>query len=423
MYQKKLVLLLIIIVSFFNAALFSKEYELLDKILVTVEKDVVTKSEVKKELLMKYPNISLSQIPKNDLEKIEKEILNFLIEKKLILQYAASIELIPSEQEIDLVVQNIINQNKFTIEELEKELIRGNSNILEFRELMRYQLAVQKIKDREIMPYVNISEFEIDSEQKKEKDNVNTEYKISHILIKSDNSNKKEILKEIFESLNKDNFSELAEKYSDGPNAESNGDLGWNKLTDLPEIFIEFIKNAQVGEVSEIIESSNGAHLLKLEEIKNKNENKKIFVKQFKFQQILLKKNYISTDEEQEKKLDNFKNLIIDGLDFNEAVKLYSEDQTQINPKNLDWVNYENLLPEFRNQLDNYPEKKLIGPFKTDLGWHLIKVYDFRNNDISDDASRRLTKITLARKKTELRYIDWLDALEKNSSIKFIKND
>jgi peptidyl-prolyl cis-trans isomerase SurA len=136
-----------------------------------------------------------------------------------------------------------------------------------------------------------------------------------------------------------------------------------------------------------------------------------------------LKKNYISTDEEQEKKLDNFKNLIIDGLDFNEAVKLYSEDQTQINPKNLDWINYDNLLPEFRNQLGNYPEKKLIGPFKTDLGWHLIKVYDFRNNDISDDASRGLTKITLARKKTELRYIDWLDALKKNSSIKFIKND
>lgn len=401
---------------------FANDYELLDKIIATVEKDVVTAQEVKKEFNRRYPN--KNQLSKNELIKIEKEVLDSLITKKLVLQYAELINLNPSEQEIDMVIKNIIQNNQITYEDLEKELLRDGSNILEFKEQLRFQITLQKIKDREIMPYVNISQYEIDAELEKQNNNnnQNNQYKLSHILIKQNNPNKEIIIKEILTLENSKNFSELAKKYSQGPNAEKFGDLGWNKLEDLPEIFIDFVSKAEDGQISNPIESSNGYHIIRLDSSKKINSNKQIFIKQYKFQQVLLKKNYINSDTELEKKLENIKNLIIDGLNFSKAVSLYSEDQSQPNADNLSWVDFDNLLPEFRNELSNYPEKKIIGPFKTEIGLHLIKVYDFREFDITNESNKQKVKIELARKKTEIRFDDWLDSLIKNSSITYIEN-
>ena len=146
-------------------------------------------------------------------------------------------------------------------------------------------------------------------------------------------------------------------------------------------------------------------------------------MRQYKFQQILLKKNAITTDEDLEKKLTNYKNLISDGLDFSEAVKLYSDDQFSIDSKNLQWINFNDLIPDFRNKLNVYPTQSLIGPFKTDLGWHLVKVYDFQEADVTNQTEREKVKIELAREKTEIRFKDWLNALLRNSKIKYFDDN
>ena len=146
-------------------------------------------------------------------------------------------------------------------------------------------------------------------------------------------------------------------------------------------------------------------------------------MRQYKFQQILLKNNAISSNEETEKKLINIKNLILDGLDFNEAVKLYSEDKFNLDPNKLQWVDHNNLLPEFTNNINNSNQKDMIGPFKTEVGWHLVKIYNQRENDITSLAIREKAKIEIARKKTELRFEDWLQALKQNSRIKIFKED
>jgi peptidyl-prolyl cis-trans isomerase SurA len=416
---KKNILSLILSVVLLSGA-YSKDYELLDRIIVTVEKDVVTEVEVKKEIQKKFPGIDVAALSQKEYDDVTEKIIDFLINKKLITQYAESINLIPSEQELEIVINNILQNNNISLEELETELKKENKNLYELKDDLRYQLTVQKIKDREIMPYVNISEYEINAEIANDDIGKDTEYKISHILLKADNNELEKSLKKIYD--NEDSFSDLAGEISDGPNASVNGDLGWNKIDDLPEIFIEFIRNAKTGEISNPIKSANGTHIIKIESIRNSNKQDKVMVKQFKFQEISLKKNYITPDDELKNKLEKIKILINDGLQFSEAVKMYSDDQINIDPEKLDWINYDSLFPEFKKNLDDYPRIDLIGPFKTEKGWHLLKVYGFQESDITDKAIKEKTKIKLARKKTEIRFIDWIESLKQNSKIKFIEN-
>jgi len=422
-YFQKTLLIIFFIFLYYSSYIYAKDYELLDRIKVTVEGDVVTEREIHNEIINKYKNIDLKNLPSNEFNTIKDQIIKLLVEKKLLIQYAEKINLTPTEKEIDFVIQNILKSNNLNLEDLEKQLKSDDNDLRSFKEDIKFKLTIQKIKDREIMPYVNISEFEIDGWIKNNNRTSENEYKISHILIKHNNDRLKEIINIINSLKNKDQFSTIALKFSDGPNAENGGDLGWNKLQDLPEIFLEFVSNAKSGEISKTIESSNVIHFLKVDSIKTTENSKEIIIRQYKFQQVLFKNNEITNNEEQQKKLENIKNLILDGLNFSEAVKMYSDEQYNIDPEKLEWVNFDNLLPEFRNMLSEYPNVKLIGPFRTDLGWHLVKVYDFRETDLTNEAERQRVKIQIARNKTEIRFSDWLDALIKNSKIEYFEND
>ncbi|MEK9886155.1 MAG: peptidylprolyl isomerase, partial [Pelagibacteraceae bacterium] len=295
-------------------------------IAIIVEKGVITEREIQDSLLINIDKTKKSSLPKSELEKIRKEVIKVLIEKKLITQYAIKINLTPTEQEIDKIIENILKNNQISEEELKIQLENDGGNINLFRDDIKFNLTVQKIKDREIMPFVNVSEYEIDAWLKKNKNNSETEYKISHILIKKSNPNKEQVLSKIKEIKNPSDFLKIAQEFSDGPNAENFGDMGWKKIEDLPEIFTDFVKQSKNGEISEAIESSNGIHFLQVESIRNEMITSSIIVKQYKFQQILIKHNSISDNEDQLKKMNNFRNIKLDGLNYSESVKLYSED-------------------------------------------------------------------------------------------------
>ena len=410
---------LIIFFCIYSNCILAKDYELLDKIVVSVEKDVITQQEINKEILKKIKDTDPKNIPQNEFNQIKKQIIEYLIEKKLMEQYAEKIGINISAEEINLVMNNILKNNNVTLEELQKELSQNGGDINEFKHELTVKLTIQKIKDREIMPYVNVSKYEIESFLKKEKNNDDTQYKLFHILIKHDNPEKDLIKLKVSEVKDTEEFKAIALQYSDGPFAEKYGDLGWNKKTDLPNIFTNFLNQAKINDISDAIESSNGLHFLKLEDIKSNDKNNKVLVRQYKYQQILIKNNLISSDDDIKEKLNNVKNLVNHGMDFSEAIKKYSDDQFSYDHEKLNWVNFDDLLPEFRANLNIYPKQDLIGPFKTELGWHLIKVYGFREEDFTNEAKQQRAKIEIARQKTELRFKDWLEALVKNSNIKY----
>ena len=419
----KLFLSIILLIFISSLTFANNDYEELDSIIAIVENDVITKKELKKALseLKKNPgnkNKTLNQT------KLRKLALDQLIERKIIIQYAEAQSINIESTVIENALKNIASNNKMSVEDLKKNAYKEGSLEKLYSEI-RFQLILRAIKERAIFSQIHISDYEIEKFIDKEKVNNPDQYKISHILIKFTNKTQREaaekLIKEVQTLLKEETFNQVAKKYSNGPFAKNGGEMGWLNFSDLPDLFVDKIIKLKKNEVSFPFESKNGFHIVKLDDIKSFKE--KVFSSQYNINQILIKKNQITSEDDILKKMDNIRNKIIEGLPFNDAAAQYSEDSiSSLKGGSLGWVDRNNLLPEFQVELDKGELNTLIGPFKTSAGWHLIELIGKRQKDITEDSRKLAAKLKILNYKAEIRYKDWFEILKQSSNIEMINN-
>lgn len=417
---------LIILQSIFliNPVETAQKYIEVDKIIAIVETQTITNSELnkKKEDVRK----ALSQQDKviSSDKEITKLSLDQLITEKLVIEYALMQGININDERLNDVISTIAKSNNISIEELIKEVETDGSSFSDFREDIRIQLIFDQVKKRIISANVKISEFEIDNFIELQKERTPTKYNYSHIFIENvrdaaDDINAeltKNKLNIVINQLKENNFGEVAINFSDGPMAEKGGLIGPKTIDDIPDIFIESLKLLKIGEVSQPINSSNGYHIIKLNQIEE-FEMETIIVRQSKVKQILLKKNQIISEDEIEKKLANIRNLIIEGMSFSEAAEKYSEDGSAANQGDLGWLKPGDTIPEFEKEMDNLDLDEISEPFKTSLGWHLIQVNDRREKDLSSESLRQRVKESLLKQKTDIRFNDWVKTIREGAHI------
>ena len=411
-------------IFFINPVFADQEYIEVDKIIAIVETQTITNSELnkKKDEIKKALSQREEVIPSD--KKITKLSLDQLITEKLVIEYALMQGLNINDERLNNVINNIAKSNNISIEELIKEVEGNGSSFSDFRESIRIQLIFDQVKKRIITANVKISEFEIDNFIELQKEKTPTKYNYSHIFIENirdgaDNIDieiTKNKLNTVIKQLKENNFDEVAVDYSDGPMAEKGGLMGSKTIDEIPDIFIESLKSMDIGETSQPIESSGGYHLIKLNKIQE-FEMETIVVRQSKAKQILLKKNQIISEGEIEKKLANIRNLIVEGMSFNEAAEKFSEDGSAANKGDLGWLNPGDTIPEFEKEMDNLKIGEISQPFKTALGWHLIQVNERREKDLSSESLRQRVKEGLLKQKTEIRFKDWVKTLREGAHV------
>jgi len=401
-------------------------YESLDRVVAIVEKSVVTKSELEKEMNVILVKLKKEKQPIPNQNYLIKEVLDHLIEKKLITQYAELIGVKVENQYLESVILNIASTNNLTIDELRLNIKEEGLDFKEFKKGIKYELLLNQVKEREITSRINISDFEIENTLKKIENKAPPEFKISHILLKKENNYKVggEKLNKILNKLKTDSFSNLAINYSQGPMASKGGSLGWKKIEELPMLFYEAINGMSVGDVSKPLISANGIHILRLDEAKSNNKtNKKIMSEQFNISQVLIKKNEINNEDDIKRKMENIKNQIIEGLEFNSAASQFSEDASSSMGGSLGWVDKNAMLPEYKRAVESSEIGKVSGPFFTEIGWVLLLVSEKRNKDITDEKNKLSAKLELLQRKTQIKYKDWLDSLKSQVHIEILLNE
>ena len=403
------------------------DYEPLDKIVAVVEKDVVTQKEMEhgiasfnKRLQGNNPNNLPSE------KEIREIVLDELIEKKIIGQYAEQSQIIIDIQQIDNALKNIAANNNITLEQL-KESAKKSGGLDDLYEEVRFQLTLRTIKERAIFSQINISDYEIKKFIEKERLRNPDQYSISHILLKKNSGDENQLalkLEKVLKELQNRPFDEVAQELSDGPYAEKGGLMGWFELNNLPNIFVEHVKGMSVREISKPFLSDNGYHILLVNEMQSKSTKEKIYSTQYNINQILLKKNQVTAENDLISKLNNIKNQISDGLPFAEAASQYSEDLSSAKKNGeLGWVDRNNLLPEFQVELDNASNNSIVGPFKTAAGWHLIELIAKRDKDITEESQSLSARLQLLNYKAEIRYKDWFHDLKQQSNIEILTDN
>jgi len=427
--NKNICLTLFYFITIFQVSqnlLSDEKYRELDRVVAIVEKGVITEVELQEAIKSALAFSKKESTPEGEYEDLVRaDVLDKLIYKSLIEQYAAQSGYNVDQKKIDAFLKNISEKNNTTIEGLQKIIEGDGLKFNKFIDNIRYELLLKQIKNKEISSQINISNFEIDSQLRKNSVLNPDIYNISHILIQNLSGASEVEIKANYEKsmevykilLTKKSFEEVAKTYSNDSTAKSGGNIGWKKEQDLPELFNTQIAKISVGEITKPFKSPNGFHILKINEKKGIGK-KKVLIKQTKLRHIIIKQNEITPEEEILKRLNRFRNLIIDGSEsFENIAKKYSEDGSSADGGNLDWVSPGTTLPIFESTYDNLDIDEISMPINTPLGWHIIQVTDRRENDLTEESIKYSARVQLVNQKTELIFKDWIKQLRDQSYV------
>ena len=403
--------------------------KILDQAIVIIENDVITQSEYQKKLnfIINQYRISGNPLPA-DQSAFREQVLESMINTRLQLNYAKNSGMNVQEWMIDKAMEDMANKSGVSLSEFREKIISQGVDYNVYRNLLKEDLIIREVKRRIISQKVKVSKKEI-QEFIKHQGHIfkeNNQYKISMILIsiseepsveeKSSAKDKIKMIKRKF--LNGEKFTSLAKNYSDSGNALSGGDLGWRKVTEVPQMFLDQLENMDIGEISNLIENNNGYYIFYLED---KKEMEKIKIEERKVRHILIKRNAIVTDNRAKSSLIELKKRIESGESFSDIARAYSEDTISASlGGELEWAAPGTFVPEFEDVIDTLPINKISDPFSSQFGWHILEVLGKRNQDNTEAIKMNLAKRYITSSRAQEVVDAWIIELKGKNYIKYV---
>jgi peptidyl-prolyl cis-trans isomerase SurA len=206
-----------------------------------------------------------------------------------------------------------------------------------------------------------------------------------------------------------ENFAQLAVAFSDAPDGLSGGDLGVRPVDRLPSLYADAAAKLQPGDVSELLRSPAGFHIIKL--VGRRGGASQPPVTQTRVRHILLRTNEVVSEAEARRKLENLRERLINGGDFQELARLYSQDGSAAKGGDLGWLNPGDTVPEFEKAMNELKENELSPVVQSPFGMHLIQVLERRQRDMSEERKRLDARQALRERKLDDAYQDWLRQL------------
>jgi len=424
-------LLLCLMVAVPQAIAKPVEIEKIDRIIAVVDQSVVTEQE----LIDRIKSIS-SQIEKKGGELpakdvMQKQILERLIVDSLQLQLAEQTGIKVDDGQLDKTIERIAEQNKLTLPEFKQALQADGVSFVKFREDIRNEIIISRLREREVDNRVTISEGEVDNYLTTQASRVGEQddFDISHILIRLPEDATPEDLQkarakteELLAAIQGGtSFAEASATYSDAPNALDGGSLGWRNASQIPPAFFESIKTLEVGAVSLPFRSQSGIHILKLND--RRASSSSLVVDQTHVRHILIKQSEVVSESEAKRKIENIKERIENGTKFEEMARQYSEDGSASGGGDLGWVNPGDTVPAFEKTMNDLGLGEISAPVSTPFGWHIIQVLERRKQDMSKEAARLKARQEIRARKAEEAYNDWIRELRDKAYVELRLED
>ncbi len=268
--MKRYLILLFNIVFLFTGLSLSKT--LIDKVVASINNEVILLSDLdlfiekskSKNFFELYGPVSPAVLSS------KKNLLNLLVEEKIINQHVIKMGLEASEQEVEGQIRSILKRNNISMDQLIARLRQLDTDIADYKASIRRQIERKNLIEKEIKPLLQVSDSQLQYYyQKHMPSKSSTTVRLSQILIS--NPNKKKHLTEIWETVSSEpeKFDTFAKEYSDDSMvSENSGDLGFFSVDVLSKEFQNAIKNLKKGEISKPFKSSSGFHILKVTDIK-----------------------------------------------------------------------------------------------------------------------------------------------------------
>jgi len=391
----------------------------IDRIIAVVDQTVITESELRNRIKVVSSQLEKQGTQPPPEKVLEKQILERLISDHLQLQFAAQTGLRVDDTQLDKTIERIAEQNKMGIDDFRKVLEQDGISFRKFREDIRNEIIIARLREREVDNRINVTEAEIDNflTTQSSSPDVQDEFEVSHILIRAPEEGSPQELQKLREKAEQAykqlqsgiEFAQVSASFSDAPNALEGGKLGWKTSTQLPALFIEALKPLQAGALTPILRSSNGFHILKL--TNRRGGSSPLVIEQTHARHILIKLSEIVSENDAKHRMDALKERLDNGADFAEVARLNSEDGSAASGGDLGWVNPGDTVPQFEHAMNLLKPDEISEPVRTPFGWHIIQVLGRRKQDMTRDAARLKARQEIRIRKADEAYQDWLREL------------
>ncbi|WP_416547166.1 peptidylprolyl isomerase [Limnohabitans sp. DCL3] len=343
-----------------------------------------------------------------------------LINEKAQLQLARETGIKIENEAVEQAELNVASSNQLSREDMHKRLAQEGISVSAFREQLRTQLTLTRLREREIEGRVRIGELEVEqflSEQlKAQAAQVPTQLNLGMVLIAvPDNSSESAInaLGERAADVARraqagESFAELAKAFSQTPDRGANGgEMGLRPADRYPELFLEATRKLKAGEVAAPVRSAAGFHILKVLE---RQQVTTLLVTQTRARHILLRPTAQLSQAQAVAKLTEIRQAVVSGqADFAALAREMSQDGSAQQGGDLGWANPGMFVPEFEQVMNRLRPGQVAEPLVSRFGVHLIEVTDRRNAPMSDQEQRTLARSALREKKLDEAYASWVE--------------
>ena len=410
----------IVACSFSNA-----QVKILDKIIAIVDDDVVLQSELNRRMssIIKQIKQSNTTAPPEDL--LKKQVLDRLISERIQLSIGYNAGVRISDDELNQAIGRVAASNNLSIDQYIDRLTMEGTSLSIIREEVRHELIIMRVQQASIMRRIRVSDQELNNFLNSEEGQLvsSPDVNIGQILLAvSSNASKASIDRvsnqamDLYQQIQdgKD-FKELALSYSMDQSALQGGDLGWRNMAQLPKIFSQEIDLLTLGTVSEPIRSGAGFHLIKLYDRRGGDAK---LIEQNLVRHILLEPNALRNKLETKKFLQQIKNQVLAGEDFEQLAKAHSEDKSSaLDGGNLGWSTPGMFVPEFEATMNNIAVGEISEPFESQFGWHILQVTDRRQQDFSEEILRNRAQNLIRQRKYDEELQVWLQEIKDEAFI------
>ncbi|GAA6137188.1 peptidylprolyl isomerase [Arenicella sp. 4NH20-0111] len=387
-----------------------------DRVLVIVNEDVITQSEFdyRKASIVNDMLAANRAVP----EDFDKQLLETMVTDRLQVQEANRRGIEITEQELQNTIARFASQQNLNSVQLKQSIEASGQAFTMFVNTIKDSMTIARFSEYYARTRVVVPDYEIDGWLAVNNlDQDNFEYEIAQILIKGgeEQSDKAhQIRDEIDRGLS---FNEAVSTYSESLDAQQGGVIGWRKPDQLPEVFVNAVKDLAVGGVSSVVQSPNGFHILKLLNLKGERTE----ILQSSVRHILISAESKVAKIQAKKRADEIRQRIVDGEDFEALARIYSDDSVSAaSGGSLGWVSPGEMVPPFEEAYKQMPIGAISEPVETRFGMHILRVEERRNKNVSEQMKRAQADNILRRQRADREFGQWVRELLEGAYVKHV---
>lgn len=391
----------------------------IDRVVAIVNDDIIARTELDDQIRTIKAQLRQQRIPLPPENVLQRQVLERMVVEQIQLQLAEEISIVVDDDSLNQAISGIAAQNRLSLAEFRDVLQDEGYDFARFRENIRKEMIIVRLRQQNVDSRVSITEQEVDNflAIQRRQGQGNDEYRLGHILIALPDAAAPEQIGEAQERAagvlaqlrDGADFSEVAVTSSDGQQALDGGDLGWRRANEIPTLFADMVPQMSVGEISDLVRNSSGFHIVKLLEHR---PGERHMIDQTLARHILVATNELVGDDLARDTLLGLRERLDAGEDFADLARRQSDDPgSAARGGDLGWVEAGQMVPAFERAMDALGRGEISEPVRTRFGWHLIQVVDRRQHDNTEEFTRDMARESIFRRKAEEEHAEWLRRL------------